>query len=459
MKLIGNTKIELTDVYTGEVEPLEETNMVTEALNNFYNCNPMGIFYRLEKSSSAKYFDKFFVPICPNILGGILLFSEPLEERTDNILVGSDQLPIAYASNNANPFEDSRRGSFNLNESMPITDGYRFVWDFSTSQGNGTIASLGLTSNYGGASVYGNQYEDASTFCRLCEDSIAFLPTEKRQRYMEAVELDFETEILTSIEYKDDAIHIYKGRIQINSLGLNDRLNGESYTLLETHTIHPEIFTLVKSVYYYGVFLDGLDGYWYGFSNKGNNTGTATMYWIKIKKEDYSFTEGKWTFTSTPLNQCGKFELDDLDRFNGSCVRNGYLYIHSFSRKQIFKINVENSADITKYDLGFSSSDLGVGSSSGNGTMMLLIKDMIIGRDFIIYPDDRIERLTGDEKIEHLSTPVFLWKQFLITYSATYRTVTLLTPFLATINNLSSAVEKTADKTMKITYTLNEVSD
>jgi len=32
----------------------------------------------------------------------------------------------------------------------------------------------------------------------------------------------------------------------------------------------------------------------------------------------------------------------------------------------------------------------------------------------------------------------------------------LLTPYLATINNLSSAVVKTVDKTMKITYTLTE---
>ncbi len=32
----------------------------------------------------------------------------------------------------------------------------------------------------------------------------------------------------------------------------------------------------------------------------------------------------------------------------------------------------------------------------------------------------------------------------------------LLTPYLATVNNLSSAVAKDANKTMKITYTLTE---
>ena len=37
-----------------------------------------------------------------------------------------------------------------------------------------------------------------------------------------------------------------------------------------------------------------------------------------------------------------------------------------------------------------------------------------------------------------------------------FRTTYLLTPYLASINNLSSAVVKTVDKTMKITYTLTE---
>ena len=37
-----------------------------------------------------------------------------------------------------------------------------------------------------------------------------------------------------------------------------------------------------------------------------------------------------------------------------------------------------------------------------------------------------------------------------------YRELYLYTPYLATINNLSSPVIKTADKTMKITYTITE---
>ena len=37
-----------------------------------------------------------------------------------------------------------------------------------------------------------------------------------------------------------------------------------------------------------------------------------------------------------------------------------------------------------------------------------------------------------------------------------YRELYLFTPYLATINNLGTPVIKTADKTMKITYTITE---
>ena len=61
-------------------------------------------------------------------------------------------------------------------------------------------------------------------------------------------------------------------------------------------------------------------------------------------------------------------------------------------------------------------------------------------------------------KLLHL----FQYKQFLVgwggSYGNEYRHMYLLMPYLATINNLSSAVVKDANKTMKITYTLTEAA-
>ena len=170
MKLKGTTRIELTDVNTGEVSVVEKENMMTKVLHHFFNYNPMGVFNTLVNTRTIKAFNKYFIPICPNLLGGILLFSQRLEENGDKILVGSSELPMAYASNNANPYDDTKRGSMNLNESMAIENGYRFVWDFGTSQGNGTIGALALTSCYGGAAVYGNTYDDTSPWFLMKQD-------------------------------------------------------------------------------------------------------------------------------------------------------------------------------------------------------------------------------------------------------------------------------------------------
>ena len=76
MKLKGKTIIELTDVNTGEVTTVEHENMMTNALNIFFSHNPMGLFNTLVNTRTIKYFNKYFIPICPNLLGGILLFSK-----------------------------------------------------------------------------------------------------------------------------------------------------------------------------------------------------------------------------------------------------------------------------------------------------------------------------------------------------------------------------------------------
>lgn len=99
MRLTGTMRIELTDVNTGEVTAVTEENMVTDAVNHILGLNPMGVFYEIGESIDGVKWQEAFLPICPNAIGGILLFSKALEERVDNIYSLSDNLPVAYASN------------------------------------------------------------------------------------------------------------------------------------------------------------------------------------------------------------------------------------------------------------------------------------------------------------------------------------------------------------------------
>ncbi len=81
-------------------------------------------------------------------------------------------------------------------------------------------------------------------------------------------------------------------------------------TQVEEKVLTCSTFVFLGSYTPYGNFFDGQDGYWYGFANEGNSSGDATMYWIKIKKDDYSFTEGVWTLSNAHLQAVGSFKVD-----------------------------------------------------------------------------------------------------------------------------------------------------
>lgn len=91
----------------------------------------------------------------------------------------------------------------------------------------------------------------------------------------------------------------------------------------------------------------------------------------------------------------------------------------------------------------------------------MMIGDVIIEYDFIIDVSDRVEKTIGGTRMSNnLATPLFRYKEFLVgwggSYGNEYRYNFLFAPYLVTICNLSQAVVKNADKTMKITYTLTE---
>lgn len=462
MKLNGTMVMELTDVNTSEVETVTEENMITNAVNNILGLNPMGIFYTSENLAGGTPWNGNLLPICPHMIGGILLFSKVLEEDADNLYVQSDNLPVAYASNNVNSTANTARGSLNLTESKVLDNGYKFVWEFTPSQGNGTIAAVALSSAQGGQNGFGSLVGDASTFLQLKDVNIGSLSNAKQMVLFEAVEVDFENNLMYSITFADSSVRIRKVRLPIFNIGLNEKLDDSTYTVVEDKTITTSTFLFLGSYTKYGEFMDGRDGYWYGFSNEGNSAGNAVMLWIKISKSDYSFTEGQWTFSNAKLMDVGNRDGSTSypERTIKCCVRGGYLYVPAYDKKGIYKINIGNSADVTLISFGFTSKWKPLCDTGSCEVYMTLIGDLIVAGDFQLTVTDAVIHTQGSARLNDAATPLFQYKQFLVgwggSYGSEYRTMYLLTPYLASINNLSSAVVKTVDKTMKITYTLTE---
>ena len=294
MKLKGTMVLELMDAVTGEVETVTEENMVTEAVNNILGLNPLGIFYKtVGEYDEALLWNGTLLPICPNMIGGILLFSQTVEEKEDNVYLSSKMLPVAYASNNVNSTANTARGSMNLTESKALENGYKFVWEFTPSQGNGTIAAAALTSALGGQNGYGSLVGDASAFLRLQKADLGDIADAKKIVLFGAVEFDFEKSLLYSMTFADTSVQIRKLRIPVFNIGLNEKLDDSTYKVLSDTAITTETFKFLGSYTKYGEFLDGHDGSWYGFSNEGNFFGSATNLWVKNSKTDNSFTEGE----------------------------------------------------------------------------------------------------------------------------------------------------------------------
>lgn len=462
MVLHGEMVIELTDENTGTVETIRETNMITNAVNHLLGLNPMGVFYK----TSGQYdemvsWNDYLLPICPNMIGGILLYPSALTENANNIFPSTAVLPVAYASNDVNATADTARGSMNLVESKALDDGYKFVWEFTPSQGNGTIAAVALTSAKGGNAVYGSAVNSTAGYLKLREVKLDTQTNDELALLYSAVEVDFENNVMYSLRFVDSSVIVRKLRLPVFTLGLNDKLDDTTVTVLEENTIHCSVFSFTTGYTPYGDFIDGHDGYWYGFSNSANSSGDATMKWIKIKKDDLTFTEGTWTLTNAHLKAIGSFKIDTyVNRAVRGVIRNGYLYLVNYDEDGIYKINLSNVTDITLISFGFTSEYRTLSGSSTSQCYMTLINDLIIGYDFIVTANDTVIQIAGSSRFPYIGTPMFQYKEFLTCFGGNYgtdlQTTWLLMPYLASINNLSQAIVKNADKTMKITYTLTE---
>ncbi len=459
--LKGKSVIELTDVKTNKKEIYEDENLITNAVPDLLRLNPSGLMYPIFQNTSAEYKEEIF-PIANKLYGGILLFENKLEEDPDKIIPPSDNPIIGYASNNVNPTDNPLRGSANLTESVPLKNGYKFVWDFSTSQANGRISSLALTHYRAGRFYYGNNFNRNAYL--LLNRTYHDVSRDIQRVYLGMVEGNPKNNVFISLwPRKNKTLEVVKFKESYSSIGLTDSVIGSRFQEIEKTII--DLTEYYGDLYYWnnGAFYDGKDGYWYGFLTE-SNSDSGLIRRIKIKKDDYSTQVDQWDLGDVRLYDLGSYPREDSSyahRSIGSVIKEGYLYAINRNLNKIYKININNPVDISFMNLGFKS-DFTKGSSTYS--YMYQWGDHILGYDFTITKDDKIIKNYGQDysgaEFEYIRTPTVEMGPFRIGYGMNsetlYKCLYLHTPYLGTINNLSSPILKTADKTMKITYTLTE---
>lgn len=147
----GHVKIELSD---GQkvTKRIEGDNMVTKALAYFYKqggiSNPSAFGASAVRDNPLHY-----------LLGGIMCLDTALDEDDEIIRVPAGvQMTANGARDVVNTGNPPELGSYNALESGWQNDGsFKMVFDWTTSQGNGTVACVCLSSLYGGYKGIGNR--------------------------------------------------------------------------------------------------------------------------------------------------------------------------------------------------------------------------------------------------------------------------------------------------------------
>lgn len=450
--LKGHTKIELTNVHTGEVETVEKHNMITENLKNI--CE-----FARANAYSMDTLNSYLFPVYDKAMGGIILFKDTLDSNSVMMPMPTADAVTGYASNNVNSGDNILRGSRNLTESKTITNGYKYVWDFGTAQANGKISAVALTNAY--ACDRNTIFEYNTPQIRSLRIS---LPSQEFLRQI--VSFDYDNDILTSINVVDaNTINVVKSSIGIHSIKMAGALK---YTEISTQTIMSSL-SLVTG----GEWSEGDDGYYYYLVPlKEDGTAINTQYSTTIfklarmakntLKMDISFGVKDITV------QVGKVFMESYASSFAVC--NGFLYVganhtYNFNSAAVTKINYNTGNTEKQFDAAdnYSGRIIAINGVIYNGMQAILPDDAVIGRGNSSYTKYFLIGTSASGIPGLWSTGVTYFgkilsdkKGRLFTIHNTEMATGFLYNNLCTINNLETAVTKTADKTMKITYTLTE---
>lgn len=468
----GKTIIELTDVNTGEVERHEDDNMVTNALNKIFE--PLGYI------KGYDYIFKEYSPYHEDLLGGILLFDDMIEENVNNIYAPANvDLVGCGVYNLQNGSSGTIRGNFNVTESeVDYKNKYvKYVYDFATSQGNGTIACACLTSKPGGFTSYGAK--DTETFKDKNSTPLIQILSTGRPSYVlgsntggstsdKSANITKNIEYIFAIDPAKDLVFYFKLNSEKSISIVSRKAYLKSISLFETpESQKPIVDSITLADLEKGLINMAYSSYNYNDEEKtlyiisasSNSVTSGKINIIKIEYDSWNITEYEIS------NETGDSLDSNRHKMFAYC---NFLYAVNLKKPyKVYKINMLDSSDITIIDSNevilsstFEFSFVTSGriycndpsGTAGYGKVRVINTE----RDSVGLTESY--GLMGNSTNKYTYTP-FIDEKYLFYISYGSGSVYVLGSYLATINNLSNPVVKTADKTMKVTYIIQEVAE
>lgn len=456
MKIKGRTIIELTDVRTGKVQKFEDDNafMDTNIEQKFRN---FGIF----QTSVLNNFQN--TPLWQKLCGGLLLLDSVVDSNANFIALGQKMTGRGYygSSNNGSPVN---LGSWNATESAVSSNAVQMVYDFTTSQGNGDIKAVCLTSDYCGRIGLGNQDDDYNTALRVSPNdwqgyNTSYTPPGIGNGFVFDGDFVYCNPVLdgTSLTIdkrianakKIDLIHTLTGAYVFDTISVTLPSAMTHTTNLRLRQVSATKLILI------------------GYTSASTNAFSLAII-------DLSGTPSATVTEITGMDKAGESEID-WSYDNADCVGvdgngNPLIAVPTYAYKpiaflvnagtgtqQAFKFN-EDYSTWTGQSYRYGNSVCGM----GNGFFMLsMSSDSVAVPGFVcdmsansgsgsIHP---CEAMVGKVK---LLNGINLWNN----EKNNNDDIRLCqNPFyLATINNLATPVTKTSSQTMKVTYVISRAN-
>lgn len=513
--LKGKTTIQLFDAKTGELtDEVTKDNLVTNAVRNALG----GAFNQLASGNMwAGGMDNinnlYSLPTSKNfaqaLYGGVLVFSKSITEDADHCLPSIEEIKsfIGCANQSASNTGNSFRGSINSGESEIGKDYVKFVWDFNTDQCNGDIASICLTSDCGGAVGYGCDAKADS----LKGMSLRDFYTEGFWDASKVADLSYNTNgALVKAKGWDsnagkcayidgDYLHvIYRGSDNKQNiskvlskakfgLGLVDGFNYGNITSSEVIdtgiAVYRDIPYTSKD---YGFCQDG-DGSYSEFKLiKYSGNGVATRVTIPASNINSAITA---YFGAKGNRNC----LNGMDKI----IHNDKLYIVTGqlnfadlttkpNKLRVWVVNFDGTYTFKDISLtsklvtmlagtarkgGYTDSGLGgilryyrgslcyIAPNGANGYAWFLLDDDGTMQTNAFMIDNNIRLYSNyclDDNTDLIPNPYIELNMHSSSSDLSLYVPVLVSAYLGTINNQETVLTKTADKTMKIIYTLTQ---
>lgn len=474
--LKGKTKIILTNVETGEQEVHEDENLVTNALDKLIN-----IEMAMNHAPNTR-----ILPLATNALGGIMLFDGELTEDPDNIHFPVEAHLVGYANQAVNT-TDVYRGSYNSIESGKTAEGYVSVWDFGTTQANGTIKAVARTHTHGGAApLYNfNGPEAVDTNSGNPTTDTSWYPIRYDGEYLYMLKGNTSTHQMRMARVKIPRMRM--GVADYSDVARNYELVASWDTLLTTYTYYNNAsHDREYEQYCYAddplMYEDGHDGYIYCIGLGATNSYNIYEYgltYFTIKYADESYEKSDTIRQRTGLSyyaiNTGGFAW--ARRAYGH-VNNGKFYQLSGNRKLFYIVPLNNvgaytTIRIVSDDISDFIERMEYISPHNGGIYFQLYQYTTSSFQYlhgILYPDGvfilpnvSYAGTSGDHGNSHIydyrlrtcDDDLIFW----CAGGSTYVRFGWEANYLGTINNLGTTITKTAAQTMKIIYTLIDVTE